>query len=253
MAVTTRIRKAPVVASPAAGTARMIASSVTALRVDHWFEQIVSHDAPLTPHRRRPKSSAHAMKKMRHRLIPACGVGLTVDIGEDALHLVPVGIELAQPGFGRLLVVRSRPTSSPEPRCSSSSYSVQQIETGHDPAREEMLVTSSRRTFRPSNAYGICPVAEDVNEEPALRARASSADAAEQFAVVTHVLEHLDRDHAIEAPRSMANSFISAVITWMLYNPRSSARCMMDSSLRCGVRHGGDGGVGIVRRHPQCQ
>ena len=55
---------------------------------------------------------------------------------------------------------------------------------------------------------------------------------AEQGAVVAHVLEHLDRDAAIEAPAASVEAVHVAVRTVTLRMPRRAHRASMNS--RCG-------------------
>ena len=111
----------------------------------------------------------------------------------------------------------------------------------HHAAREECRPIQSSAS-RVSNAYGVarwqktCMKKRPYGFEPARAMRSRSAR------VVAHVLEHLDRDDAIEAP-SVEKAFMSAVIDLDVCEPaaRGLARGCT-SRCECRVRHRDDRG-----------
>jgi hypothetical protein len=98
---------------------------------------------------------------------------------------------------------------------------------------------------------GELPVREDVHEQRRLRPH-PAGDAVQQGFVVAHVLEHLDRDHAVEA--SLGRKFEHVGVAGDNVDIAQAACCgarVDEFLLRARIRNGSDARSGKVRRHPQ--
>src|SRR5688572_14130967 len=107
-----------------------------------------------------------------------------------------VYVEIPEPGIGRLLIMGAiPPPAADEPQIVLEAC--REVVGRHHPAGEKVPAHPVRR---PLLLEGVrrASVAEHVHEEQAAR-REPVVDAGEQFAPVAHVLEHLNRDDAVEA------------------------------------------------------
>ena len=121
----------------------------------------------------------------------------------------------------------------------------------HHAAGEEML-RDPVLAVGAIEQIGAGAVGEDVHEEAAVRLQ-PGAHAGQQLAPVHHVLEHLDRDDAVEALARGSNSFMSAVTTRRLFRPRFDRLGLDVFALRVRIRHRRDLRMRKLPRHPQRQ
>jgi len=119
-----------------------------------------------------------------------------VDAGEDLEGARALAVEVGEPGLGGPPVVEAGEQPALLER-ELPREGGQQVGRGHHTAGEEV----ARHPVGGSGVLervGELAVAEDVDEELAAR-REPAREAGEERRVVPHVLEHLDRDDAIEA------------------------------------------------------
>ena len=205
------------------------------------FDADVRRDSATRPtlRRRRRRTAPRTPRRRRASGATSARVGCAVDVAKDRHDRVARGVHPDQPRLERSRVVRAaqapvarRRQRSRSKRCSRSCDGI------WPPVKKWRAIQSDgpRSTIR----VGEAPVGEDVDEEHAVR-REPAGDAAQQQLVVPHVLEHLDRDDAVEAPAIGGRSaFMSAVTTVEVAKTPRRGGCVDEALLRRRVADRGD-------------
>ena len=125
-----------------------------------------------------------------------------------------------------------------------------QVMRGHDTAGEEMLGDPVGLVAM-VEAIGPVAMSEDVHEEAAVRLQ-PGACAGQEFVPIGHVLEHLDRDNAVELSLRVEFRHVGGADGKILEAARLGHALDM-RALRSGVRNRNDAGIGEVLGHVERQ
>ena len=159
------------------------------------------HDVPTgsatrtTRRRRVAKQFGDGQKEHPPAVQPAARCVCAINRCQNRQHVVAVGVQVGEPGFGRSLVMSAAPRILLRHRQGAIEL-VQEVGARHDAAGEKVASHPIRRAVRLERIRQAA-MAENVNEQLSVRSE-PRRDALQQTIVVAHVLKHLHRDDAVE-------------------------------------------------------
>ena len=216
--------------------------------------------SPLCPARIAPKLLASHIEdaptnEPTRSLSPPRRPGKLSAIGlfEELKYLLTVLICLPKPGSCRLVIMRS--AQQPVILHVKIALKVEQKCVGrHNPSGKEMLSKPVRRIPN-LKRIGIDPMREDVHKEQRLRTH-PGRNARHQKLIIPHMLEHLDRNDAIERNGVVRTSIKVVHIRSDDANVDDASlchACLNKGALRGGVRHSKYRRIGKPLRHVERQ
>ena len=182
-------------------------------------------------------------------LAGARGLAGSPALAQNLEHGLAPALEVGEPVLGRPRVMGTR--DRPAPLGGEGDLEVvEQVVAGHHPAAEEVPRHPVGGTAR-LVGIGVGTVGEEVQEEPAVGPQPAS-DAGEQLLPVAHVLEHLDRDHPVEAPPRVELAHVGRDDLEVV-QPQAAGPVQDEDALRLGVRHRQHAAAGKALGGPQGQ